>query len=395
MLLHLLAPALYAAAGDGLPVGNAVLTPQATLGVEYASNPYRQSEVTAGEGASNVRASVGAELTADQPETVVLFAGRYDARKFVTADDSRLDRFNDVRVNASVDAFKTGTIGLRATQQLGNVNTPVDAEWSARPFTTQLLSATQAGIAFRPGAAFEIVAGGDYRFDQYSVVVSTSLDERSRRVQQAFGPSATMSWSFLPLTTLIADVEYTRSVWSDPTIAAAELPEVPDSDTVRAVAGIRGRVTERLSVVATAGYGSAAFSDDASGANVSGANGLLMGADVTYQLSADDAVMVGLRRDFRSSYFTSYVSFVRGYLGAETRVSRRLRFSGELGAASEAYRGAEERDDVLLAARLNADINIAPWATLSVQPRWTRRFSSDELVVYSDLGGGMLLEVEY
>ena len=404
MLALLTITAALAAPGDHLPVGTAMLSPRLGLGVDMSSNALRAETPGEDAGAANLHLALGAALKHDYKDLAWNLGGTYDLRKYVTTNDSRLDRFDDFTVQASAEALRLRVVGLRGEQQLANRFTPVDTESPGRPYTTQFMSRTRAGIVVRPGSALEITASGLLSVDDYNTASSPVAGSRDYNRRYTYGPALDLQWSFLPRTMAIVQASSSTASWSAPALFVEGVEPIgfADSASLRALGGLRGRITERLTVDALAGYADATFDEttttvggDGVGVDVSGTQKIAAKVAGNYQLGPRDGVTFGYERDFRPSYFTNFVNFDRLSLVANRQFAPSVRGGLDLTASSERFRGQQTRDDVVMSAEGTASFSMNKWAVVRVTPGWTYRVSSDPNVSYSELRGSVSLEADY
>jgi hypothetical protein len=404
MLLAVLTSIALAAPGAHLPVGAALLAPRAGLGVEASNNPLRSDRTIDGRGASNLYVSVGANLDYQHPNLYWSVAGGYDLRKFVTTNDARLDRYNDAQVQASVDAFRSGVVGVQVEESLLNRNTPVDSESQTRPYTTLLTSRTRAAAVVRPGSALAIDLGAQFIVDDYQTASAPNVAENDYNTRYSWVPFTNVRWHFLPRTALIAEAEYNMASW-----ALAEVL-VQDEDTVgfaastttRVRGGLRGRITDRLLLDVTSGYGGGNFDEDTTAAggdavavDVSGAQRFLLRASANYEYAPEQTLTLTYERDFRPAYFTNFVAYNKAIGTVRARVAPAVVLGGELGWSLENYRGQQTRDDIFVHARGLVMLRANDWAMLNLSPEWSHRYSTDDNVEYDELRTILRLDVTY
>ena len=396
--------AALAAPGDHLPVGSAMLSPRLGLGVDVSNNALRSETPGDGAGAANLHLALGAALKHDYRDLAWNLGGTYDLRKYVTTNDARLDRFDDFTLQGTADVLRLRVVGLRAEQQLANRFTPVDTESPGRPYTTQFLSRSRAGIVVRPGSALEVTVSGVINVDDYNTASSPVAGSRDYNRRYTYGPALDLQWSFLPRTMAVLQASSSTASWSAPAIFVDGVEPIgfADSDSLRALGGVRGRVTERLTIDALAGYADATFDEstttvggDGVGVDVAGAQKIAVKLAGNYQLGPRDGVTLGYERDFRPSYFTNFVNFDRVSLIARRQFTPAVQGGLDTSVASERFRGQQTRDDVVLTAEGTASFAMNKWAVLRVTPGWTYRASSDANVSYNEFRGSVSLEADY
>jgi hypothetical protein len=404
MFLAAIASVALAAPGDHLPVGSSLLAPRLGLGVDVSNNALRSEAPADGAGAANMHIAVGATLKHDYRDFLWNVGGTYDVRKFVTENDARLDRFDEFSLQASGEALRLRALGLAGEASLANRFTPVDTEAPGRPYTTQFATNTRLGLVVRPGSALDVTLAGFATVDDYNTASSPVVDSRDFNRRYAYGPSLDVNWNFLPRTTAIVQVSSTSATWTAPALFVAGVDPIgfADSTSLRAIAGVRGRVTERLTIDARLGYADADFDEtttdvggDAIAVDVSGAEKVVGKLVGSYQTGVKDALTLGYERDFRASYFTNFVSFDRVTIGARRQIAPAVSGSLDASIASERFRGQQTRDDIASNAKASAQLSLNKWATIEIAPGWYLRSSTDSQVEFSEFRGSVTVAATY
>jgi hypothetical protein len=127
------------------------------------------------------------------------------------------------------------------------------------------------------------------------------------------------SWLWLPKTALFITasggwVHYTDS-------GANGGPEKFDSYPVRAVAGLRGLLTEKLSVLLAAGYANGFYQGTASTTGLSNLAGLV---ELSYAPTLFTNITLGYRHEFRNAVVGTFYDVDGAYLGVRQAVAGRL-----------------------------------------------------------------------
>ncbi len=399
----LLSPVAWAAPGEHLVAGDVVVAPRIGLGFEYTSNATRVEEVTASDGATNLRIAPGLDLWVNRPDLAASLKGTYELRKHFVASQVGLDRYDDFTLVGDIDALKESMLGFRIGEAVGLQNFPVDAESLDHPYTKQFRNQTSAAVAFRPRSAIEIAAGGSYSLDDYSTASSGS-DQRHYNTRHTYGPVANAAWHVLPRTAVVIDFSYSHAFYTDPVVEqeASEDVVLPDHNMLRIAGGLRGRIIDRLVVGLTAGYGSAAYieesvpgTDPAAAIDLQGIDRLLLNINARYEISSDDGISASLQKDYRDSFFTNYVSYLKGQVGVDARFTPRIGFIGEFSVADENFRGMETRNDLVLGAKLDLSYYIREWASVSAGGSWQERASDDISIQYDQFSARLLANIQY
>lgn len=395
-----------AAPGDHIPLGGAVLTPSLTVGVEHTTNAYHVEEVGADSGATNLKVAPELDLRLTKPEHDFRLHGVYELRKYFAAKDVPLDRYDDFSIRADVDAFDKSVVGLRAHEGLGLQNFPVDSDAPTQSYTSQLRNQTTLALVVRPTSPLEFTAGGRYAFDDYrtAALAGSSDDLRLFNTRHTFGPTASAAWKFIPRTAVVVDFSYDHAVYAVPAIDVVDGANLyfPTHDVVRVAGGLRGRLTERIVITMMAGFGSAVYDETSvpdapatAAVDLTGIEQLLVDTSVRYELAENGGIVVGVTKDFRDSFFTNYVSYLKGYVSADARLTELVGVGGELSATSENFRGQVTRDDLLLAAKGDVSFYVQNWASIAAGTTLEQRSSSDATVDYGAVSVRLMFNAVY
>jgi hypothetical protein len=385
--------------GDHIRAGDAVLTPSIDIGGEYRTNLYRsEADPTAG---ANVLVSPGLDFKVGGEDHEFTFGGVWELRKFLFVQDvgvsplspaeqaAALDRFNDFGVNVGTSLFQREVVGLILTDALTMRNNSTDAEFSETPFTTQLRNSLNTGVRINPGPALGITPGGRWSYDQYRAPAREVGDERVLNSRNSYGATLDMNWSFLPRTSIYANANYMVNSWTAGPVqeSVGGLSGSPNSQFTRAMAGVDGRFTNRLSLNLGAGYGVGIYE---TGANLTGLDGLLAKAQARVQFSegsagrAGSAWTLGYEKTFRDSFFTNGVAVNRGYSGLALSVGN-FAPSVQYEIRSEGYDGEVSRNDIVNQLTVDAGYRVQNWASITPGVAWQQRASNQANVEYDDV----------
>ncbi|MSP55127.1 MAG: hypothetical protein EXR69_05915 [Myxococcales bacterium] len=423
----LYASAAHSEPGEHFQIGATAITPAMMVGVEYSSNTLHSAEAE-GAGAFDLTIGPKLNLVMTKDNLDLGFNGAYQLRKYFGAK-ANLDRYDDFTVSADVNALKRSIVGLRLAEDIGIVNAPVD-DVSAHPYATQFTTATSGDLLVRPGYALEITAGAEFIMDHFGLSDAQDSNGSSAfNTRTSYGPTASVTWKFLPRTAVLLDFSHLTSSYANATAtygtAPAADPTNPDAatdgittvtfqphSTTRVEGGLRGRVTKRLVVGLTGGYAAAAYGEPGAidksasiGGNATGGKPtvvdalqhLLADASVRYELTETATVTVGVDKNFRDSFFTNYVSYFKGYASADARFGDHFGAVAGFDASTEAFRGSETRDDLLLAVRGDLNYYIREWVWVNAGGGWTQR-ASDQAhadVQYDEFSGHFKLRLAY
>lgn len=402
------AQAAFAQPGDHIRAGDAVITPDIDIGMEYRTNIYRsESEPTPG---ANLRIAPGLTIGAKGPDHEVSFGAEWEARKFFyvggnsTDSVSSFDRFSDFNLSGALDAFKRESVGFVLSDKMTLKNTSSDggepeeeldpdvesADTRRVPFTTQYRNVLTAGVRLSPGPALAITPKFRWAFDDFLGAGFTPASARRYNRRHAYGPVLAAKWAFLPRTSFVGNLSYMLTTWEEP--VTAEGQNLPDSGHLKVSTGVQGRLTEKVKANAMVGYGTAFYDDPANPDlaaevdNVSGLDGLLLTLQTTYDVTDGHKLSAGYKKDFADSFFTNYISYnilYAQYKGTVSDVTPMLRY----GLRLEDYKGTVNYTSVVHQFRFDLGYEIQEWASITAGSWLQARTTPDiqhETVEYSD-----------
>lgn len=431
--------------GEGLRVGETTFSPAVTTGLEFRSNPYLSPGRVALRADQSTR-PVGREVVpalayylrpefmfrVDNRHIRVNFSADYRLRSFLVPTETRnLNRFNDFTVNLGIDALRRSPIGIYLNNGAATRNQPIDTPFQPTALLFQFRNQLRGGLIARPSPDVDIRAGAEYIFRNFRLPRQGGTIPFNAR--NTIGPHAEVRWRFLPRTAVVIDASYQRHTWRenwvqtgapDPNAPGAlgRFLAIPDSQHIRGLAGLRGQVTEKLSITGQVGYGVGLYDAesvlsasglDASGdneanparsgfdANVSGAEGILAVVRAEYDSGFEANQNLGqrlhaeYRKDFLDMFFTNYLAYNGFSLGLSSRwtqvVATDLTWMGRV----ERYNGEVERRDFFQVASLGVHFDATRWFRVTTSGRWIQRASSETPNQYDDFQAMLLLSARY
>jgi hypothetical protein len=158
-----------------------------------------------------------------------------------------------------------------------------------------------------------------------------------------------LSWRWLPKTAFFMQVAQGVVTYLKPDSTHPEVASYP----LRATAGLRGLLTEKLGLNLAAGYANGFY---ASGNTPSGFGNVVLVGELTYNMSLTSKAGLGYRHDFQNSPFIGnyynmdavYAAF-REYIGGRVATAAYARFE------NRAYQVTPSRTDQVVIAGLTAD----------------------------------------
>lgn len=434
-LMSVACPA-FAEPGDHIRVGDAIISPSLSAGLGYHTNVYLQE--TDPVGAPDLTLSPRIELSLDRPDWQLASGLGYQLRKFIdTAPDDginvqNLDRFNDVDANLGLNILRRSLVGVRLADRFQVANTPAElggSETSANIVTTS--NDLNGGLLFRPGSAIEIGALGQFGFDHYRVPDSFlgSTNALNYNDRSTYGPTLQAQWTFLPKTSVQVAGSMVWNRWRNNLIAASG-PEIegldygdflgkPDSSGWRAMAGLKGQVTQKVSAELSFGYGQLRYDEqsvidagaalsiptssselDLASASPDAENfardltsfgeGSLALVQFAYVPLKGHALNLGYKKDYQDAFFTNYVTFHYVYLRYQGTLLNKLKLSPEVGLRMDHFHGEVSRADRNLVLKGQAAYAFSKFLSANAGIGWNERACGA-----SDCSNGAFEPTEY
>ena len=393
------------------------------VGLEYRTNVFLQETDTT--AAPNLWIVPKVDVEAKGPSLAFGLSAQYEMRKYLQKSVTALDRFSDFAFAANLDALNESVLGFRLSDSAALQNNPTNSLASDQPFVTQFRNTLDGGVVVRPGPALEIATTGQFSYDDFRVPEGAQVGGgRGFNTRSTYGPTGDIKWTFFPRTALVLDWSYLLHNWSENFLTAGgDNPIVgdnlamPDSAHFKLQAGLRGRMTQRIVVVLTAGYGSAKYNADsvteAAGssdgeanaalagfdASISGVGHLLMTAQLVYEIDRDKRIVAGYRKDFVDSYFTNYMDYNDFTVRFDGKFGERFGTNAEVTARIETYAGelpTTARQDTLLRVKGDLAFYIQDWMNISGGAWWVQRASrDDDSVEYDDVNIHLMTNISY
>ena len=386
--------------GDHIRIGDATITPSLALGLEYRTNPLRL-EANAVDGV-NMRITPRLEALLESREVDFQLGGEYNVIKFFSERLVALDRFNQFNIDASLDVLKDQVIGFRFSDQVGLDNNTSGSLLGS--YHTQFRNRFDGMGVVRVGPTLSFTLGGFYKIDSYRVPqVGSSLDLRPYNYKDSYGPTWSADWTFFPRTAVVYEGSYSLQRWGANCLATGNpnRPPValPDNNHLKMQAGLRGRITERMTLVVTGGYGAGNYLEDSvencepanAGAyaqDVKGIDHLLMTSQLQYDFGVGQRVAVGYRKDFVDSWFTNYTGINELYGTYTGRIGSRIGLSAGTRVRFENHFGQVTRADIRLGADGDVTYNFQDYASVTTGVSWIQRSTAqpaDASVEFDDV----------
>ena len=407
-----LAGAAAAEPGEHIRVGNAEVVPSVSLDGQYRTNVYLQEGALGGgvpvtPGALlSLRPTLGVRLDSDTLQFSLDAA--YNARKYLSPELSNLDRFNFFDVGVGASLLPKGMFGLVVRNDLVLSGRETEATTAADAYILALTERGSGKLVFRPGSSMELGVGGAVDIQDYNTPGATNTFATTNlNSRLGYGGVADFQWRFFPRTAFVAESEWGRFTWQDNILNAqgagqsdddlGDFIGIPDGRYWRVTAGLRGRFTEKLVLGIGTGYGALIYDEQSVidgaavdgitgpevnpqvsnfGADLSGLpGGLLLRADVAYEVTEKQKVTFGYARDFQDVFWTNYVQYHRVSASWRGTFASRVTGSLDLMLRREAYGGEATRDDTYLRSQAGLALHTTRWLDITAMQSWQRRSS--------------------
>jgi hypothetical protein len=422
--------------GDHIELGNnTLLVPGIGVGFDIRSNAYRSpGEAATGNEADRVEPGVAFRLlptlgiNARAPQVRFAFNGAYDFRKYLTSEQSNLDRFKDFSVKSSLDLFEDGAVGLSIDELATIRSFESEAPELQSALLSQFRNDLGAMLNLRAGSTLSFGMGGSWAFSDYKVPSYSTVSVQDQiNSRHEYGPDWEVRWTFFPRTALVMEGEYHFLRWNDTWVSTGAVESngsgvgdyfaKPNAEHFRTKAGLRGRITERFVGALLVGYGfgtydessvtDAASDEPPNNANealaesqgfdvdVTGLDQLLIEVALAYDIGWGQMISLGYRKDFLDSFFTNYEAYHSLNASLSSEFGARVQSELFVIARFENFYGEVERRDILLRAGGNIDVEMNSWSSISGGVTWLQRASSFEDIQYDDVQFSLMANFTY
>jgi hypothetical protein len=425
--------------GEHIKIGEiGTFEPAIGVGVEFRSNAFLS--VGAAQSSRPADAAVPAfnflftpsfALHLATPKVNFDMDGRYELRKYFGEDlASRLDRFSDFNAGARLSVLPKGVVGFALREKAALRNRASDNRFFDNALLSQFRNDLGGDLIFRPGPEFDIALGVDWGYHDYRVPRSNGPEGLNNRNTAA--PRLELNWRFFPRTAFVVDATYQAHRWQSNWIPTNQNEEadrtygrflaMPDSDHVKVMSGIRGRLTPNFVLVAMVGYGGGFYNeasviDQATAEGTTGAESDAEAAGFGTNVSATDGILVLLRsevdygyhdrkkfgvkfgvqyrKDFQDSFFTNYIHQHHISLDAHALLGRYVSLDGRAGVRVENYEGEVTRRDIFW--NIDGDVVFHPtaWFDIDAGVGWVQRASSQTEIQYDNVSANVTMTFSY
>lgn len=409
LVLLLGAGPAWAEAGDHVHLGQSELIPSVQLATEYQTNPYLE-EGTSGDpldpGAS-LKIRPGLQINYSTNDIKFNGGFGWGMRQYLTPGLSGLNYYTDFDTLINLTALPEANIGFKLTEDVRNRARAADVGNEEKLAEADVVGATEANlrrftnetlalVAWHPGGALTADVGGHVLFDRYTFPYDSVPEGQPLASQKVgFGPDVEVQWRFFPKTSLVVDAQLEKFNWT-PNVRTSgadgdKVSGKADGLQVQGTLGVRGRVTEKVTVNVMGGYGHITYNEDsvssnpsagslditAVGQDLKGLDGLIAVGEGSYSPSENHSLTLGVRKEFADSYFTNYLDYLNLYGRYQGKFFDRLGVVGEVAFRMEDYVGTTNREDNFARARLDLAYRTTTFLDLGAGVIYTGRTNTD------------------
>jgi hypothetical protein len=313
----------------GLRSGDFVMHPSISVQGHHDTNLFNGDELEQGNkpvAATSIRIIPRLALSNDLANnTTFVFSSAGDARVYIS-DNKAVTAQDNIGGNASLDL----TFGQRKAIAFSVFDHFVRAlranNWETTTSLNRNSNDAGARIEFHPGDVperrpFNVALMGSYSVDRFTDFKPGDVNMVRTRL--------TGSWRFLPKTAAILDARWDFRNYDNPTLSNSGLSF--NSRPFRALAGIAGALTKRVSFQVEGGWGVSLHDSGDS------FNSYLATASIGVRPSESTRLTLGYTHDFRDVYYGNFTQFHRGMLNLHQRFGNIMDVRATFGASYGTY----------------------------------------------------------
>lgn len=395
----LTSPSAAAEWGDGVGGGNLRLHPGVTLGAGFDSNLYYSSSRESSSIRQAPEGFVQPGLRLETPDPAMWdLSGDASVgwRQYLSSEETVASQSGlSANLGANLTWNPRGAVSFRLSETF--VRTNEAPSYESAESVNRIFNRAGAMLGFHPGGRV-LETYLSYDLSLYRHNLYRELD----RYTHHFGWNG--HWSFLPKTALVASADYRRINYSSP-VQGGPSGEVisadgrllnTNSNPLRLLGGLRGLITQRVSVGLQAGYGWGFYQDP----NGPDFQGLLVKAEASYQfgpVDLDSRIRAGYQRDFADStignfytYHRALVGFQQGLMGGRLKLGleadAQMRDYADLGVRQVQTQDnvitiPENLSDLLVGVKGEASMELRRGWDLGLSYRFVSNFTEDVVQV--------------
>ncbi len=413
-----------------MKVGQGELEPSVTARTTWHSNVYLQEQDEL--SALAVVLSPAFKFKTDGENARVDMDGSWGLRQYLTTARQNLSSYGETKFSGGVTLLPRSRISIKTSMNHSRTTRAVENRGAEESLITSMSNRGNAALSFQPGSALAFTVGGFGSFDDYRVpTYATSKVDGKLNNRYGFGPEVALKWTFFPRTAVLGSFSKSWYDWDDNEVSAVgddgqytddvgDYMAMPNSEAWRAMLGLHGRITERLVLSVSGGYGEADYDvdsvdpaaqeegDSSYDQDLEGfPSGLVVRTALQWSPRRGHTIDLGYWKDHQDSWFTNYLAYHYGYLRYDGMLTSRVLMGAEGGYRLETYHGEVTRADHLVRGEGYLTFRTSGWADLSFRGFWTRRASANadvdssvyganlSWIEYDDYGGTVDLTLRY
>ncbi|TXC75698.1 hypothetical protein FRC91_09340 [Bradymonadales bacterium TMQ1] len=363
--------------GDGVGGGNLRLHPGVTLGAGFDSNLYYSSSRESSSIRQAPEGFVQPGLRLETPDP-----GMWDLngdasvgwRQYLSSEETVAAQSGlSANLGANLTWNPRGAVSFRLSETF--VRTNEAPSYESAESVNRIFNRAGAMLGFHPGGRV-LETYLSYDFSLYRHNIYKELDRHTHHI------GWNGHWSFLPKTAFVASADYRRIGYESP-VQGGPSGEVisadgrllnTNSNPLRLLGGLRGLITQRVTLGLQAGYGWGFYQDP----NGPDFRGLLVKAEASYQfgpVDLDSRIRAGYQRDFADSTIGNFYTYHRALVGFQQGlVGGRLKLGVEADAQMRDYADlgvsrVQTQDNVIIIPENLSDLLVGVEGEASVELR--------------------------
>lgn len=398
-----------AAPGDHLGTEQTVLIPRIDLATHYRSNVYlEEGEVGGGEPVQSsalLLVSPSANLTTQNDNLYFRLTGVYGLRRYMNQEYANLNRVKDGSLKLDSVILPNSKVGFIINDKFVSSARETNQVEAESAYIQQMRNELKSGFRIVPSGSLEIMALGGFEILDIKGVEFEGQEVPIINNRYTYSVDPTIRWAFLPKTDIFVRGSYRWSDWQFNSIDAdpAVTPEcqgienctigVPDSQSQSTTVGIKGRLTDKSSLILTYGKTKSDYDESSvvgGNANDSYSTDLeFNNYSVRFELYPTEVqtLFLSYSVDFRDVYFTNYTQYKQLTAGFNGNLGRKLVLKSNAQYREDNYDGVVDRTDRRINVRNDFNYNVTNFSAVTAGVWWERLVSVDGFseLEYDDL----------
>lgn len=395
--MALVADAHASGPGDHIRAGSAQVAPSIGLNTGWRSNVFLGAgdSCTTDTGEAKEPTHSGAALdivpaisirSDESADPLYKVDASFVLRKYLSSSLSNLDRYQDFNVVAVLQSGTKSRVGFELRNDLRNQGRETDEANLDDSYFDRFGERFIGLVNVRPGGAMNIDAGGGLDYQKYIRPHDDSQSSSLANARTAGVGLASFKWKFFPKTALVADVEVDKFNWkfNEDNVSSTDVAAAPKSDgwSLRGTGGVRGRITEKVTLRAVAGYGYGGYQD--SELDMSGfPESLLLSEELEYVPIEGQTIALGYSKDFQDVVSTTFDNYNQVYGRYSGKFREKLGVDAAIAYRRDHYQGTVDATDATLRPKLDLSYDATKFLKVKGGVNWVRRVNVESSTVAS------------